>query len=156
MPVKLWWIWIAIAALFAIGEIFTMGFFLLFFGIGAAIAGILALLGFGVPWQWGSFIVVSVILFVISRRFAERFSKKQPPGIGADRFIDKRGVVLEEIDNIKNTGRVRIGKDEWRADSDTGEIIPTGKTVEVTRVEGTHLVVKVLSEGSRLAGKEGE
>jgi len=128
----------------------------LFFGIGAAIAGILALLGFGVPWQWGSFIVVSVILFVISRRFAERFSKKQPPGIGADRFIDKRGVVLEEIDNIKNTGRVRIGKDEWRADSDTGEIIPTGKTVEVTRVEGTHLVVKVLSEGSRLAGKEGE
>jgi membrane protein implicated in regulation of membrane protease activity len=156
MPVKLWWIWIAIAAFFAIGEIFTMGFFLLFFGIGAAIAGILALLGFGAPWQWGSFIVVSGILFVISRRFAERFSKKQPPGIGADRFIDKRGVVLEEIDNIKNTGRVRIGKDEWRADSDTGEVIPTGKTVEVTRVEGTHLVVKVLSEGSRLAGKEGE
>jgi len=56
-------------------------------------------------------------------------------------------VVLEEIDNIKNTGRVRIDKEEWRADSDTGEVIPVGKRVEVTRLDGTHLVVKTLEEG---------
>ncbi len=147
MPVKIWWIWMAIAAFFIITEIFTMGFFLLWFGIGAAIAGILALCGFGVGWQLGSFIVISGILFAVSRKFAERFTKKQPPGIGADRFIQKKGVVTEEIDNIKNTGRVRIGKDEWRADSDTDEVIPAGKTIEVTRVDGTHLVVKDLEEG---------
>jgi membrane protein implicated in regulation of membrane protease activity len=147
MPVNMWWIWMAIAALFIIGEIFTMGFFLFWVGIGAAIAGILALLGFGVGWQWLSFIVVSGVLFAVSRKFAERFTKKQPPGIGADRFISKKGVVMEEIDNIKNTGRVRIGKEEWRADGDTDEVIPAGKTVEVTRVEGTHLVVRVLKEG---------
>jgi membrane protein implicated in regulation of membrane protease activity len=41
---------------------------------------------------------------------------------------------------------VRIGKDEWRADSDTDEVIPVGKTVEVIRVEGTHLVVKILNQ----------
>jgi membrane protein implicated in regulation of membrane protease activity len=55
-------------------------------------------------------------------------------------------VVIEEIDNIKNTGRVRIGRDEWRADSEDDKIIPTGKTVEVTRVDGTHLVVKPKEE----------
>ena len=147
MAVNIWWVWMVIAALFIIGEIFTAGFFLLWFGIGAAIAGILALLGFGAGWQWGTFIVLSGVLFGVSRKFAERFTKKQPPGIGADRFIGKKGVVLEEVDNIKNTGRVRVEKEEWRADSETGKVIPVGKMVEVTRLDGTHLVVETLKEG---------
>jgi membrane protein implicated in regulation of membrane protease activity len=146
MDIKIWWIWMAIAAFFVIAEIFTMGFFLLWFGVGALVAGILAILGLGMGWQLGSFVIVSLILFAISRSFAEKFTKKQPPGIGADRFIHKKGVVIEKIDNIKNIGRVRIGKDEWRADSDTDEVIPVGKAVEVTRVEGTHLVVKIIKE----------
>lgn len=147
MSLGIWLIWMAVAAVFIIGEIFTMGFFLLWFGIGAAVAGILGMFGLGGSWQWGAFAVVSGVLFVLSRRFAERFSKKQPPGIGADRFIDKKGVVLEEIDNIKNTGRIRMGKEEWRAESDTGEVILVGKMVEVTRLVGTHVVVKILKEG---------
>jgi len=147
MTLGIWLIWMAVAAVFIIGEIFTLGFFLLWFGIGAAVAGILAIFGLGGSWQWGAFAVVSGVLFVFSRRFAERFSKKQPPGIGADRFIDKKGVVLEEVDNIKNTGRIRMGKEEWRAESDTGEVIPVGKMVEVTRLVGTHVVVKILKEG---------
>ena len=147
MVIKIWWVWIAIAAFFVVAEIFHMGFFLLWFGVGAAVAGILALLGFGMGWQLASFIIVSGVLFAVSRRFAERFTKKQPPGVGADRFIDKKGVVIEEINNLKNTGRVRIGKDEWRADSDTGEVISPGQTVEVIKVEGTHLIVKVSKGG---------
>ena len=147
MTLGTWLIWMAVAAVFIIGEIFTLGFFLLWFGIGAAVAGILAIFGLGGSWQWGAFAVVSGVLFVLSRRFAERFSKKQPPGIGADRFIDKKGVVLEEVDNIKNSGRIRMGKEEWRAESDTGEVIPAGKMVEVTRLVGTHVVVKTLKEG---------
>ena len=147
MSLGIWLVWMAIAAVFVIGEIFTLGFFLLWFGIGAAVAGILALFGLGGSWQWGAFAVVSGVLFVLSRRFAERFSKKQPPGIGADRFIDKKWVVLEEVDNIKNTGRIRMGKEEWRAESDTGEVILVGKMVEVTKLVGTHVVVKTLKEG---------
>jgi membrane protein implicated in regulation of membrane protease activity len=146
MGIKIWWIWMIIAGFFVVGEIFTAGFFLLWFGIGAAAAGILALLGFGPGWQLGAFVIVSGVLFVVSRRFAERFSKKQPPGIGADRFIGKEGVVLEEIDNVKNTGRVRLKKEEWRADSETDEVIPEGARVEVVRLDGTHLVVKIFKE----------
>lgn len=146
MEIKIWWIWMALAACFVIAEIFTMGFFLLWFGVGALAAGVLALLGLGMGWQLIAFIVISFLLFAISRSFAERFTKTQPPGIGADRFIHKKGVVIEEIDNIKNTGRVRIGKDEWRADSHTDENIPVGKTVEVVSVDGTHLVVEIIKE----------
>lgn len=147
MPVNVWMIWMVFAAIFIVAEIFTAGFFVLWFGIGAAAAGVLAILDFGAGWQWGVFIVVSGVLFVVSRRFSERFTKKQPPGIGADRFIGKKGVVLEDVDNIKNTGRVQLKKEEWRADSDTGEVIQVGNRVEVTKVDGTHLVVKTLKEG---------
>jgi len=146
MVVEVWWIWMALAAIFIIGEIFTAGFFLLWFGIGALVAGGVAILGFGAGWQWGSFAVVSGVLFVVSRKFAERFTKKQPPGIGADRLLGKCGLVLEEIDNTKNTGRVRIEKDEWRADSESGETVPAGKRIEIVRLEGTHLVVKTVEE----------
>ncbi|UCE40600.1 MAG: NfeD family protein [Candidatus Aminicenantes bacterium] len=146
MEFKIWWIWMAVAALFVVGEIFTQGFFLLWFGIGAAVAGILAILGLGVGWQLGAFVVVSGVLFVVSRRFAEKISKEQPQGIGADRFVGLEGTVLEEIDNVKNTGRVRVQKDEWRADSETGELIPEGEQIVVTRLDGTHMVVKIKRE----------
>jgi membrane protein implicated in regulation of membrane protease activity len=143
MQFQIWWIWMALAALFIVGEIFTQGFFLLWFGIGAAVAGVLAIFGLGMGWQLGAFVVVSGVLFVASRRLAEKISKKQPPGIGADRFVGLEGIVLEEIDNVKNTGRVRVQKDEWRADSETGELIPEGAQIVVTRLDGTHMVVKI-------------
>lgn len=146
MEFEIWWIWMGVAALFIVGEIFTQGFFLFWFGIGAAVAGILAILGLGVGWQLAAFVVVSGGLFVVSRRFAERISKKQPPGIGADRFVGLEGVVLEEIDNVKNTGRVRVQKDEWRADSETGDTIPEGECIVVTRLDGAHMVVKIKKE----------
>jgi membrane protein implicated in regulation of membrane protease activity len=146
MEFQIWWVWMALAALFIVGEIFTQGFFLLWFGIGAAVAGLLAILGLGVGWQLGAFVVVSGVLFVVSRRLAEKISKKQPPGIGADRFVGLEGIVLEKIDNVKNTGRVRVQKDEWRADSETGELIPEGEKIVVTRLDGTHMVVKIKRE----------
>lgn len=148
MAIKIWWIWIIIAAVFIVGEIYTMGFFLLWFGVGALVAAVFALAGLSIGWQLAAFVVVSGVLFAVSRRFAERFSKKQPPGIGADRFIGLEGVVLEEIDNMKDTGRVRLKKEEWRAESDSGEVIPEGARVEVTRMDGTHLVVRIKKEDS--------
>ena len=147
MAKELWWVWMALAAAFTIAEIFTAGFFLLWFGIGAAVAGILTLLGLNAGWQLVSFIVVSLGLFALSRRFAEKWTGSQPSGIGADRLIGKEGIVLEEIDNIKGTGRVRVGHEEWRADSATKEVISEGQRVSVIRIDGTHLVVTISTEG---------
>jgi membrane protein implicated in regulation of membrane protease activity len=147
MESNYWWIWMIIAAFFIVSEIFTAGFFLLCFGIGAAAAGLIAWLGAGMMWQLGVFIVVSFVTFAVSRKFANRISKEQPPGIGADRFIGKECVVLEEINNLDNTGRVRMGKEEWRAESDSSENIAASIKVVVVRLSGTHLVVKSLEEG---------
>lgn len=147
MEVEVWQLWMIVAAIFVIGEMLTAGFFLFWFGVGAIVAGALAFLGFGSGVQWAGFIGVSILLFALSRRFAEKFTQEQPPGIGADRLIGKTGIVLEDIDNLKNTGKVRIDKDEWRADSSTGEVIGKDKRVKVVRLEGTHVVVEAIKEG---------
>jgi len=144
--VEIWQIWITFSVAFIIAEIFTAGFFMLWLGVGAAIAALLAYFGFSSSWQWGVFAIISLALFALSRKFAEKITKEQPPGVGANRLIGKKGAVLEGIDNKKNTGRVRIDKDEWRADGETKEILAVGERVEVTSVEGTHLIVKKLEE----------
>ncbi|MBU7014557.1 MAG: NfeD family protein [Theionarchaea archaeon] len=141
-----WLLWLILAGIFAIGEIFTTGFFLSWFAVGSALACITAYLGFSPAWQWGIFLVSASILVIMSRRFADRFTKQQPPGVGADRYVGKTGVVLVRVDNISNEGMVRIGKEEWRADSETGEIIPEGTEVHAVRLDGTHLVVAPIKE----------
>ncbi|MCK4518998.1 MAG: NfeD family protein [Candidatus Omnitrophica bacterium] len=146
MNIEVWWMWIGLGGLFIIGEIFTAGFFLLWFGIAALVSGALAYLGVGFGWQGLAFVVVSGALLAATRKLANRLTKKQPPGIGADRLIGKTGIVLEEIDNDKNTGRVRVDEDEWRVDSEAGEIIQVGKKIEVIRLEGTRLIVKLKKE----------
>ncbi|KPK95832.1 hypothetical protein AMJ80_03315 [bacterium SM23_31] len=149
MQFEMWWIWFVLAAVFLVGEIFTAGFFLVWLSIGSAAAGILALpaIGVGTSGQLIVFILVSGITFVFGRRFAERVTVKQPPGIGADRFVNREGVVIERIDSAVNTGSVRIGQDEWRATSETGEVIPDGAHIIVTRIDGTHAIVKIIEEG---------
>jgi len=142
-----WWAWMILAALFIVGEIFTAGFFLLPIGIGAAIAGLVALLGGNTIWQLVVFVVASFVLFLVSRRFAQRITKEQPPGIGADRFIGEECVVLEKINNLEDTGLARMGKEEWRVESDSEGEIETGTRVVVVRLSGTHLVVKPVEEG---------
>ncbi len=147
MSANVGWIWIVLAAVFFVGEIFSAAFFLLWFGVGAVVAGILALLGVGFGLQLLVFIVVSFALFAASRRFADRFTKKQPSGVGADRFMGQPCVVVEEIDNAKNTGRVRLDREEWRAESEMGDVLAPGTRVVVTRLSGTHLVVRKSVEG---------
>ena len=55
-------------------------------------------------------------------------------------------MVIVEIDPKKNTGRVRVDYDEWRAESESGEIIPEGTPIFVTGIEGTHLIVQKREE----------
>jgi membrane protein implicated in regulation of membrane protease activity len=141
------WIWFILAAIFIVGEIFSAAFFLLWFGVGAAAAGALALFGVGFGIQLIVFIALSLVLFLVSRRFADRVTKAQPPGIGADRVTGQKCVVIVEIDNAKNQGRVRMGQEDWRAESATGEVLSSGTRVLVTGTSGTRLVVKRSSEG---------
>jgi len=137
-----WLMWLILAAVLLIGEVFSAGFFLFWFSIGAAAAGLTALAGANEIVQLIVFVVVSGVLFATGRKFANRVTKKQPPGIGADRFVGGTGIVLEEINTPANTGKIRLNQESWRAVSENGEIVPVGEAVKVLRVDGTRVIVQ--------------
>jgi len=142
----MFWIWVGIAAVFTVAEIFTAGFFLFPFAVGAGGAAVLNL--FGVPsWlQWICFLGVSAVLVVFSRRIADRISHEPPERAGVDRLIGHIGQVIEPIDSRADSGRIRIMKDEWRATSVDGSRIELDASVRVVKVEGAHLVVEKAPE----------
>lgn len=136
------WIWLAAAVALSVAEIFTAGFFLLPFGIGAAVAAALSAFGIELGWQWAAFVGVSVLLLFTLRRFAERITHEPPVKVAGDRLIGKEGGVIERIDNSANTGRVRVDREEWLADTIDDAICEVGARIKVVAVEGAHLVVE--------------
>lgn len=140
------WIWSVLAVVLLVGEIFTAGFFMLPFGLGAATAALLAFLGVDVLWQTLVFIGVSTVAFLLLRRLAERITHEPPEKMGVDRLIGKRGIVIEELTPNSPVGQIRVDREEWRADAPGRGLVPVGTHVQVTGIEGTHLLVNVLDD----------
>ncbi len=134
------WLWTVFALVMGIGEIFTAGFFLLPFAIGAASAAVLAWIGAAVVAQWLVFFGVSIFSMAFLRRFIERQDEGDQPVLGANRWVSNLGIVLEDIDADSGSGMVRVGSEEWRATAP--QPISKGTRIIVTQVSGTKLVVE--------------
>ena len=137
------WVWVAAAVVLGVAEMVTGGFFLLPFTVGAIAAAALSFLGVTVPVQLLIFIIVSLLALVGLQRFAKKEDEVQH-NVGANRFIDRTGRVIDEIDPITGLGKVRMETEEWRATTD-GDIIPPGAAVRVVEVRGTRLVVEEIN-----------
>ena len=142
MSAILLWGWIVLALIFFAAEIFTAGFVLLCFGIGALAGAGAAFLGLGLAWQLIAFIVVSAGATLLSRPFAEKVTSSGPQHLAGDRVLGKHAVVLQAIDPITNTGMVRVDTEEWRAESVDNAGIAKDTVVEVLGVDGVRLQVR--------------
>jgi membrane protein implicated in regulation of membrane protease activity len=141
MDNEVWrWLWTIFAIVMGIGEIFTAGFFLLPFAIGAAVAAILAWADVAVVAQWLVFFGVSILSLVFLRRFISRQDDEEQPKIGANRWVGVQGIVLEDIDPESGAGMVRVATEEWRATSRSP--IAKNARIVVTEVRGTRFVVE--------------
>ena len=145
------WVWLVFAAGALVGEIATAGtFFLMPFAIGAAVACVLAFLSLALGLQWLAFVIVSLAAFAATRPLARRLDRADAPrGVGAGRLIGLQGLVLSDVDH--DSGLVRIGGEEWRAQSRDRVRVPAGSQVLVVEVVGTRLIVLPLElpEGDR-------
>ncbi len=149
----MFWLWVIFAALFIVAEIFTAGFFLAPFGIGAAVAAVLAFFQFNQGWQWFAFLVVSVILLILMRRISDKLTHEPPEKIGAERLVGKTGMVVEDLTPHSPIGKVRVEREEWRADGPDEQIIKKGTQIIVEKIEGTHLVVKPIENPEKTKEK---
>lgn len=107
-------------------------------------AAVVAFLGATLLWQAIVFVAVFGLLLLI-------VSLVSPPGenthetvYGIDRVVGKEAVVLVAIDPKVAQGRVRVEREIWPADSESGQPIPDGSTVQVLAIRGERVLVRPL------------
>src|SRR5687768_1226777 len=143
------WVWVVAVIAFTVGELAVAGsFFLAPFAVGALVAAVAAFLGVPVPMEWAAFVLASGATFAGFRPLANRLEARgSPAAVGAARWVSREATVIEDIPGGPGGGgRIRLDREEWRAESLTGAPIRAGSTVLVSRVDGTRLVVVPLDE----------
>jgi membrane protein implicated in regulation of membrane protease activity len=141
-----WIFWLVIGIGLLVAEIFTLSFFLFWFGIGALAAAFVGVLGFGFVWQFAAFAIVSTAFTILSRSiFANRFlsSEESEKKMGLEALPGKIGTVTEASKGSLNAAAVRVYGSEWTAypvDSET--LLIEGEKVEVVRIEGASIYVQ--------------
>ena len=125
-----WHILIAIGIIAFIAEIFTAGFISGAVGIGLIFAAIGNYFGLEVKWQILLFAFGVALTYFLIRPIINRKDKVKT---NQDALINKNGTVTEEIHPVKNSGRIKIDGDDWKAKSLNNEIIQIGTIVQLLK-----------------------
>lgn len=84
-----------------------------------------------------------MVLLIFTRPVAMRYFNKETVQTNANSLIGKKAVVIQEIDNLAQTGQVRINDIEWTARSVDDEAkIEKDTIVEIREIQGVKLIVK--------------
>ncbi|MFN0108660.1 MAG: NfeD family protein [Blastocatellia bacterium] len=143
-----WIVWLILAAIFIGIEVLTPGFFLLWFGVGALAAMLLALLGINsIAAQIIVFLIVSVALLVASRTIFERFLPLSSSARGlktnVETMIGQIGTVVEPSRGALHQAAVKVYGSTWTAFPIEGEkLLAEGETVTVEYIEGNAIYVR--------------
>ena len=142
-----WIIWIILGVGLIIAEIFTLGFVLFWFGIGALAAAFVGYLGLGFFWQFLVFALVSSALTAMSRTiFAKYFSHDDDNAMktGMDALPGQVGMVISDSKGALKEAAVKVYGSTWTAFPVDDEILTEGEKVEVVRVQGASIYVRKL------------
>jgi len=137
-----WQLWVLTGVILGVLELKLSGYVLLWFGIGAFIAALLATLGLPFNMQLAAFNLVSVALLVSSRTLLRRFFMRGATSVrhGVEAMLGADAVVVEPIPR-DGFGTVRINGELWTARSLEGAIAE-GERVRVENLEGLKLSVR--------------
>jgi membrane protein implicated in regulation of membrane protease activity len=141
-----WILWIVLGVALIIAEIFTFGFVLFWFGVGAlvaALAGFLGLDSFG--WQFLIFAIVSIFGTVMSRTIFGKYLRQGDEDAfktGVDSLPGQIGTVSVASKGALNEGAVKVFGSTWTAFPEEGERpLLEGEKVKVVRVKGSSIYV---------------
>jgi membrane protein implicated in regulation of membrane protease activity len=160
MDAYLWIFWTILGAILIVAEIFTTGFVLLWFGIGALAAALANLVGVtSIPLQFLIFAIVSIGLTAASRTiFVNYFSREKTGGdlkTGADALPGKVGTVVTSSAGALHEGAVKLFGSTWTAyPADGEEPLEAGDRVQVERVQGASIYVRRVGQVPDWRAKE--
>jgi membrane protein implicated in regulation of membrane protease activity len=144
----LWILWAVLGAILVVAEIFTSGFVLLWFGVGALVAAFAALIGIdSLMVQFFIFSVVSIGLTAASRTIFVNYFSREKTGqslrTGVDGLPGKIGTVVSSSKGALQEGAVKVFGSTWTAYPAAGEgPLEAGERVSVESVEGASIYVK--------------
>lgn len=138
--------WLVALIIFAVAEAATVGLVSLWFAGGALVALIVAGVGGAIWLQIVLFLAVSCAMLALLRPMVRKISVPHRTRTNADRHLGKTALVTEEINNLKETGAVRLDGVIWSARSESGEIIPVDTLINVRRIQGVKVWVTPAEE----------
>lgn len=139
-----WWVWLLLGLLLLLVELLTPGgFYMLFFGIGAVVIGLLTALEVAGPLsvQWLLFSVISVAALLLLRRPLLEKIRPADRAEDIDSLIGETALVLEEMP-IREIGKVEMWGTPWSARNVGANTLARGQRCKVERVEGLMLWVR--------------
>ncbi len=121
-------------------------FFFLSLVFGSAAAIVALLLGLDIAGQMVAFGIVSLIAFIVLKRWVKAVKAHKPNyRTNVDALVGRRGAVTEAI-RYPEAGAVKVHGETWSARSVYAEPLERGVSVEIVAVVGCHVMVK-RSEG---------
>lgn len=140
-----WWTWIVGGIALILAELAIPSFFVIWFGLGALLVGLLALLlpGLSMTAQLAIWTFTSLAMVVLWFRVFKPGFHKTRIGTSAGEAIGEIGLLVSAVAPFER-GRVRfqrpvLGSEEWICVADTA--ISAGERVKVIAVEGSFLTV---------------
>lgn len=136
-----WHIWLMAAVALFIAEVFTSGFFLACFGVGASASAAASLITTSLAWQVAVFCLATMLSFVTIRPV---FIRRVPaPMTNIDAYQGREAVVIDAVSPAQQ-GKVKLGGEIWNAEPSIGETLAQGERVLVDAVSGLILRVRKL------------
>ncbi len=144
-----WQIWLVLALLLFVAEMFAPGFWLISVGLGALAA---AAVGFVLPNFMVEFLSFAggalASLFGVRPMLLRRFHHGTPTiRTNVDALIGKVGYVSARIEAGARPGRVIVDGENWRGVSVDDAPLEPGTKVTVLQVDGTTLLVEREEQG---------
>lgn len=134
--------WLIFTLVMAILEAVTVQLVSIWFAAGGLAACITSLFTDNILIQVGVFLGVTALTLALTRPIVKRLKEKNFQPTNADKYIGQTGIVLEEIDNEKAQGLVRVGSSKWTARSADGSVIAKENKVKILSIEGVKLIVE--------------
>ena len=134
-------LWLVLLAVLLLMEASTVTLVSIWFAFGTLAAMIVSLLGGQLWLQAAVFVGVAAVLLAALRPLARKHFTPKLVKTNVDAVLGQTGYVVEPIDNIKGTGRVKLGGMEWSARSTEEAPVEADTLVKVDRVEGVKVFV---------------
>ena len=144
----MWIFWLIAAGRFFIIEIATVGFLIFWLGIGALLAMIVSLFTNNILIQTFTFVISSCILIPLTKPLADKFSGDKKVLTNSYSLINKKGIVLKDIDPKQSVGQVKVNGEIWSAKAENESVIKEGTEIEVVKIDGVKLVVSPIKISS--------